>query len=184
MPMGVVERASELTYKVSRARIIELIRTPLSFFVLFVLVAEAFFIYSVQVANISETLKTLCVGSFIAMIFFVLLFVAFMVWRNPDNLLYDKGAHLTRAVALISEQMNQDKQVEELVRDGRFHYSHENYREAEECFQNALTLNPSYDDARNGIALVRSKTNPDDLSVPIKILDKIVEDNPLFAKAS
>jgi tetratricopeptide (TPR) repeat protein len=181
--MGVLERTSELSHKVSRARLIELIKTPLSFFVLFVLVAEAFFVYSVQFADISETLKALCVASFIAMIFFVLLFVAFMVWSNPDNLLYDKAAHLARAVALLSDQLSHDKEVEELVRDGRFHYNHKNYRQAEECFENALILNPSYDDARNGIALVKSKMNPEDLSVPIKMLDQVIEDNPLFAKA-
>lgn len=78
----------------SKAKIIEAITAPLGFFVLALLIVEAF-LASVLVGGTLDKSQTamgmyLGVGLFI----FVTLVVALLVWFKPDHLTFDKEAHL------------------------------------------------------------------------------------------
>lgn len=78
----------------NKSQIIEAITAPLGFFVLALLIVEAFIATILIGATLENSDKVngmyLGVGLFI----FVTLIVALLVWYKPDNLTFDKEAHL------------------------------------------------------------------------------------------
>jgi hypothetical protein len=80
--------------KTAREKIIETIDKPLGFFVLALLIVETFLalvlVYSKFDAEKQFTGMLWGIGLF----FFVVLTVTILVWFKPENLTYDKAAHL------------------------------------------------------------------------------------------
>lgn len=75
-------------------KIIEAISTPLGFFVLALLIVEAFLATVLVGANLESAQKIM--GMWLGVVLFVIVTVAvfILVWHKPQNLTYDKEAHL------------------------------------------------------------------------------------------
>lgn len=80
--------------EVKRNQILEAITAPLGFFVLALLIVEAFLATILIGATLENSDKVngmfLGVGLFV----FITFIVALLVWFKPDNLTFDKEAHL------------------------------------------------------------------------------------------
>lgn len=178
------EERSWLSPRFDRSKILNAIQTPLSFFALCLLIVELSLAIVVASGNVFGDMLAFTLVSMVCIFFIVLVVVYSLVWFKPESLVFDPAAHISRAVALITEKMELNRFVEELVRDGRHYYTHNNWDEAERCFVEAISIDPACDEARNGLALTKSRQNPLDLRIPIEILSEIVVANPLYAKAS
>lgn len=79
---------------IKRNKIIEAITAPLGFFVLALLIVESFLatvLIGTALENIDK-LKGMYLG--VGLFVFVILVVSILVWFKPDNLTFDKEAHL------------------------------------------------------------------------------------------
>ena len=77
----------------------EAVSAPLGFFVLALLIVESFLATVLLGGGLkaSDQLKVLWTG--VGMFVFVVLIVAILVWKKPENLTFDKQAHLDRSKA-------------------------------------------------------------------------------------
>ena len=78
----------------ARAKLVEAITTPLGFYVLALLIVESFLATILVLAELptSEKMTGMWVG--VAMFVIVVAVVTVFVWSKPDNLTFDKEAHL------------------------------------------------------------------------------------------
>ena len=83
----------------TRDKVVEAITAPLGFFVLALSIVETFLGAAFFRGNFEEQtqLTVVCIGA--GLFLFVVLVVAFLVYRKPENLTFDKEAHLERSKA-------------------------------------------------------------------------------------
>ncbi|NCO84364.1 MAG: hypothetical protein COZ31_01510 [Nitrospirae bacterium CG_4_10_14_3_um_filter_44_29] len=77
-----------------RNQILEAITAPLGFFVLALLIVEAFLATILIGATLENTDKVSGMYLGVGLFVFVTLAVSLLVWFKPDNLTFDKEAHL------------------------------------------------------------------------------------------
>lgn len=78
----------------ARCKIIEAITAPLGFFVLALLIAEAFLASVLLGGNLEKQDQLSCIWVGVALFVFVTVAVWILVWFKPENLTFDKDAHL------------------------------------------------------------------------------------------
>lgn len=77
-----------------RTRIIEAITAPLGFFVLALLIVETFLGTVLLGADLEKSQKMIGLWAGVGMFVLVVIIVALLVWHKPQNLTFDKTAHL------------------------------------------------------------------------------------------
>jgi hypothetical protein len=80
--------------KADRSQIVEVITAPLGFFVLALLIIEGFLAIVLAGASLDRSDKIFGMYFGVGLFIFVTLIVAVLVWFKPDNLTFDKEAHL------------------------------------------------------------------------------------------
>lgn len=78
----------------ARVKLVEAINTPLGFFVLALLIVEAFLGTVLVGADLEPKDKMTCVQIGVGLFILVVLIVTAFVWNRPSNLTFDKDAHL------------------------------------------------------------------------------------------
>ena len=169
--------------KAGRVRLIEVITAPLGFFVLALLIVEAFLGTVLIATNLDAAGILQCIWLGVAMFVMVVGIVAVLVWYRPDNLTFDKAAHLSRIVGQISEQLGHSEQVQEILREAIFDRSHGRYADAAVSYERALLIDPKLEEAKIGWAVVKSYAETTNLSEPLRILDEVILGNPRSEKA-
>lgn len=77
-----------------RRPLIRAINAPLGFYVLALLIVELFLASILMAADLPVELKATALYAGVGMFVLVLVVVSLLVWRKPENLIYDKDAHL------------------------------------------------------------------------------------------
>ena len=85
-----------------RTGIIRSVTAPLGFFVLALLIAEAFLGTVLIGAKIDASLQLICVWAGILMFVGVVLLVFILVWFKPMNLVFDKDSALEAELGRVS----------------------------------------------------------------------------------
>ena len=80
----------------TRDRVIQAVSAPLGFFVLALLIVEAFLASVLIGGSLERADKMLCVWIGVALFGLVTMTVFILVWSKPENLTFDKEAHLAR----------------------------------------------------------------------------------------
>jgi len=78
----------------ARAKLVEAINTPLGFFVLALLIVEAFLATVLVWAELASTEKMICVWLGVGLFILVVGIVGILVWHRPLHLTFDRDAHL------------------------------------------------------------------------------------------
>jgi hypothetical protein len=78
----------------ARAKLVEAINTPLGFFVLALLIVEAFLATVLLWAELASTEKMNCVWLGVGLFILVVAIVGILVWHRPLHLTFDRDAHL------------------------------------------------------------------------------------------
>ncbi len=167
-----------------RMRLIEVITAPLGFFVLALLIVETF-LGTTLIANknLDASAPEVCVFAGVGMFVLVVGIVALLVWMKPDNLTFDKDAHLSRTVGKVSEELKRDRQIQEILREAMFFRTQKRFVEALTSYERALLYDPNLDEANIGIAVVKSYMDPINTLEPLRILDQVIERAPNSEKA-
>lgn len=79
-----------------RAGLVESITSPIGFFVLALLIVEAFLATVLVGANLPETEKMTAVWAGVAMFILVVVMVFALVWFKPDNFMFTNQEHIER----------------------------------------------------------------------------------------
>ena len=88
------QRKSNSSQGPARAKLIEAINAPLGFFVLALLIVEAFLATVLVGASLAPEQKFNCVLIGVGLFIFVVTIVALFVWFKPMHLTFDRDAHL------------------------------------------------------------------------------------------
>ncbi|MCX8819278.1 hypothetical protein [Vibrio parahaemolyticus] len=80
--------------KQNRSQVLEAITAPLGFFVLALLIVEAFLATILVGTTLENEHKVTGMYLGVVLFIFVTLIVALLVWFKPDHLTFDKEAHL------------------------------------------------------------------------------------------
>ena len=99
-----VQQQKKNSNNTPRSSLIKGIDNPLGFFVLALLIVEAFLTLVLTYANIKEDIKPMFVWVGCILFLIVTVIVALLVWHKPQNLTFDKHSHLQREKAFGSEQ--------------------------------------------------------------------------------
>ena len=175
-----------------RSRILETITMPLGFFVLALLIVELFLGTLLIKGGVNPDDIMTCIYLGVAMFILVVLIVAVLVWNKPQHLSYDKDAHLKIAelnsefnneMKRFNEELKKQKDLQEALNEATFCIVNKRYMEANEAYQKALDLNPASNYAKIGVALSKSYLNPDDFTEPIKLLNEVIERDPINRRA-
>ena len=78
---------------------VEAVTAPLGFFVLALLIVESFLAAAVIGGGLQEQQQDAVLWMGVGMFVLVVTTVAVLVWKKPENLTFDKQAHLTRSSA-------------------------------------------------------------------------------------
>jgi uncharacterized membrane protein (DUF485 family) len=78
----------------ARAKLVEAVNTPLGFFVLALLIVEAFLATVLLGAELAAGEKMQCVLIGVGLFIFVVAIVGIFVWFKPLHLTFDRDAHL------------------------------------------------------------------------------------------
>jgi hypothetical protein len=89
-----------------RSAIIKGIDNPLGFFVLALLIVEAFLTLVLTYADIKDEVKPTFIWIGCILFIIVVVMVCLLVWFKPENLTFDRNAHLNRG----KEQFGSDQQ--------------------------------------------------------------------------
>ena len=89
----------------ARTKLIGGITTPLGFYVLALLIVESFLAAIPILAELNIPERMMCVYLGVAMFFLVIVVVTALVWWKPDNLTFDKEAHLEMAYGSNEERV-------------------------------------------------------------------------------
>lgn len=87
---------AESTTARTRDRIIEAITAPLGFFVLALLIVESFLAAALVGAQLEPSTQLTAIWLGVGMFALVTAGVFILVWHKPENLTFDKQAHLDR----------------------------------------------------------------------------------------
>ncbi len=166
-----------------RTRILDTINAPLGFFVLALLIVEAFLAAVLLGTTLQPSDAVRCVYLGVSMFVLVITVVAVLVWSKPDNLTFDRSAHLSRVVSKLDEDRKRDKKLEESLRTGMYLRMNRRHVEAMQLYEKALYYDPTCVEAQIGLAVAKSYAEPDDLSEPIRMLDRVIESHPNEAEA-
>ena len=88
------QRNKQPTPSPARAKLVEAINTPLGFFVLALLIVEAFLATVLLGAELAADQKMTCVLIGVGLFIFVVALVGIFVWFKPLHLTFDRDAHL------------------------------------------------------------------------------------------
>jgi tetratricopeptide (TPR) repeat protein len=160
----------------TRDRLIEAIVAPLGFYVLALLIVEAF-IGTVMISrNLDERFVFVGIGMFVL----VVVVVTVLVWMKPGHLTFDKMAHLEmeRIKGELSREVHRNTQLEAHLRNALSYRSQKRYIEAIALYERALNLDGRNEEALVGRAVSQSFAQPDDLEGPIRALEDVLERNP------
>ena len=89
----------------TRDKIVEAVAAPLGFFVLALLIAETFLVAVLLKGNFDTQGQFIVMGVGASMFFSVLLIVTWLVHSKPENLTFDKEAHLKRSEAAYGTEL-------------------------------------------------------------------------------
>lgn len=78
----------------SKRDIIEVVNTPLGFFVLALLIVESLLGSTFFSDSFSDDNKMICIWIGVALFVVVVLIVLLLVWQKPENLTFDNRSHL------------------------------------------------------------------------------------------
>ena len=81
------------------AKLIEAVTAPLGFFVLALLIVESFLAAALLGGGFDTSIQITVLWMGVLLFVFVTLTVAVLVWNKPENLTFDKQAHLDRSKA-------------------------------------------------------------------------------------
>ena len=81
------------------AKLIEAVNAPLGFFVLALLIVESFLAAALLGGGFDASIQVTVLWMGVVLFVFVTLTVAVLVWKKPENLTFDKQAHLDRSKA-------------------------------------------------------------------------------------
>ena len=162
----------------------EVITAPLGFFVLALLIVETFLATAlIANKNLAPSDVKICVFLGVGMFILVVGIVAILVWQKPDNLTFDKDAHLSRILGKVSEELVQNSQVQEALRDAMFFRFQKSFSQALASYDRALLFDPLCEEALIGVAVVKNYIDPTNTIEPLRILDQVIERNPKADKA-
>ena len=77
----------------------EAVSAPLGFFVLALLIVESFLTAALLGGSLDASDQIVVLWMGVGMFVLVVLVVAILVWKKPENLTFDKQAHLDRSTA-------------------------------------------------------------------------------------
>ncbi|MGH8569939.1 MAG: tetratricopeptide repeat protein [Gammaproteobacteria bacterium] len=160
----------------SRSKLIDAIGSPLGFYVLSLLIVEAF-IASVM---ISQKLDIALVYVGVGLFIFVVIIVTVLVWMKAGVLTFDKAAHLEmeRIRSELSRQVSQTTELETQLRNALRHTSQQRYVEAIVCYDRALKIDETNEEALIGRAVSQSYVQPNELEGPIHALEEVLKRYP------
>ena len=92
----------------SGARLIEAVTAPLGFFVLALLIVESFLAIATVGGGLEPQHQLLALFFGVGMFVLVVGVVALLVWKKPENLTFDKQAHLVRSGASFGTESHPD----------------------------------------------------------------------------
>ena len=100
----IVKRESHTQRPADRSRLVrlvEVVTAPLGFFVLALLIVESFLTIALGLVRDSLDTENLLIVLYmgVGMFVLVIIVVAILVWNKPENLTFDKKAHLDRSMA-------------------------------------------------------------------------------------
>ena len=81
----------------TRSALIKGIDSPLGFFVLALLIVETFLTLVLTYADLEQSLKPIFTWAGCGLFVLVTVIVALLVWHKPENLTFDRAAHLDKA---------------------------------------------------------------------------------------
>ena len=81
------------------AKLIEAVTAPLGFFVLALLIVESFLAAALLRGGLAESVQITVLWMGVGLFILVTVIVALLVWMKPENLTFDKQAHLDLAKA-------------------------------------------------------------------------------------
>ena len=81
------------------AKLVEAVTAPLGFFVLALLIVESFLAAALIGGGLDAANQLTVLWMGVGMFVLVILVVAILVWKKPENLTFDKEAHLDRSRA-------------------------------------------------------------------------------------
>jgi len=165
-----------------RTRLIDAIISPLGFYVLSLLIVEVF----IGTVTISRDLNLGLVYVGIGLFIFVVVVVTVLVWLKPGHLTFDKTANLEieRMKADLSRQVTRNSNVETQLVTALIYRTQNRYIEAISCYEDALRIDSSNEEALIGRAVAQSYAEPNDLGGPIQALEAILKRFPNSGKAS
>ena len=99
----------------SAARIIEAVNAPLGFFVLALVIVESFLASVTIGGGLESQHQLIALVAGVAMFVMVVLVVAILVWKKPENLTFDKQAHLVRSGASYGTESQPDTDRDALL---------------------------------------------------------------------
>lgn len=81
------------------ARLVEAVTAPLGFFVVALLIVESLLAAALVGGGLDASNQLIALWMGVGMFVLVILVVAILVWNKPENLTFDKQAHLDRSRA-------------------------------------------------------------------------------------
>ena len=81
------------------AKLVEAVTAPLGFFVLALLIVESFLAAALIGGSLDASSQLTALWMGVGMFILVVFAVAILVWNKPENLTFDKQAHLDRSRA-------------------------------------------------------------------------------------
>lgn len=103
--------------KNKRSQLISVINTPLGFFVLALLIVEAFLATVLIGANFDSATKVIGMWLGVGLFCLVTFAVFALVWHKPENLTFDKEAHLLDRGVVYGTESNVITNVEFISSD-------------------------------------------------------------------
>jgi uncharacterized membrane protein (DUF485 family) len=114
---------------ISRVSILETISAPLGFFVLALLIVEAFLGTVLIGTKLESASVLLCIYLGVALFILVVVVVAILVWFKPDHLTFDRSAHLERLLSRVELDLKRNSELDELLRRGMYLRMNKRYEE-------------------------------------------------------
>lgn len=82
-----------------RARLLETVNAPLGFYVLALLIVESFLATALLGGGLDTYSQFMALWMGVGMFVLVVAAVTVLVWKKPENLTFDKQAHLDRTTS-------------------------------------------------------------------------------------
>ena len=164
-----------------RSKLLDAIVSPLGFYVLSLLIVEAFIGSVVVFRNLDTALVYVGIALFVL----VIAVVTALVWLKPGHLTFDKSANLEieRMKVDLKHQVSRNANVEAQLVFALIFRTQQRFTEAISCYEHALRIDGANEEALIGRAVAQSYAEPDDLEGPIQALQDILKRYPTNGKA-